>query len=201
MGREQRKDRRVLRRRGSGDRGAALVEAAIILPFLAIMVFGIVELGFLFRSATVVSSSSRSGARLAAAQYAGAQTAPAQATVVDNVRQTVEKDLQSRGATDTPLQLLVYRANASGDPLPSGNFNSCSTDCFVFTWNSGSGTFNAPSGSWSNPDGCGKVIDSVGVWLQMRHDPLGFSSVFGTMDLKEKTVMRLEPRTDCTNPE
>ena len=204
MGCEQRRGRRLLGARASGDRGAALVEAAIILPFLAIMVFGIVELGFLFRSATVVSSSSRSGARLAAAQYAAAQTAPAQATVVDNVRQTVEKDLKSRGATDTPLQLLIYRANANGDPLPSGNFSSCSTDCFVFTWNpagANGGTFNAPTGGWANPDGCGKVIDSVGVWLQMKHDPLGFSSVFGTMNLKEKTVMRLEPRTDCSTPE
>ncbi|MEY2403277.1 MAG: hypothetical protein QOD38_828 [Acidimicrobiaceae bacterium] len=196
MQREQRRGRRL-----QGDRGAALVEAAIILPFLALLVFGIVELGFLFRSATIVSSSTRAGARLAAAQYAGAKTAADRTTVLDNVRQTVEKDLQSRGSTDTPIELLVYKANPNGDPLPSGDFSSCSTDCLVFGWNSGAAMFDPPSGAWIGADGCGKVIDSIGVWLRVRHVPIGFSSVVGTIDLKEKTVMRLEPRSDCTTPE
>ena len=97
------------------------MESALVLPLLALMVFGIVELGFMFRSASIVNSSSRSGARLAAAQYSAAQTSATQAIVVDNVRQTVEKDLQSRGGTDTPLQLWVYKADANGNP-PSGNF-------------------------------------------------------------------------------
>ena len=62
--------------------------------------------------------------------------------------------------------------------------------------------FNVPpSGSWAIPDGCGQVMDSVGVWLQVRHVPLGFTSIFGSIDLNEKTVMRLEPRTDCVTPE
>jgi hypothetical protein len=187
-------------RRVSGDRGAALVEAAIILPFLALLVFGIVELGFLLRSATIVSSASRSGARLAAAQYAGAQDPASQATVIDNVRQTVEKDLQSRGSTDTPKQLWIFKADTNGNP-PPGDFSSCNTDCFVLIWNTGSNAFDPPSGSWAVPDGCGKVIDSVGVWLLVEHVPLGFSSVLGTINIKEKTVMRLEPRTDCTSPE
>src|SRR5207302_666665 len=65
-----------------GDRGSALVEAAIILPVVALMIFGIVEIGFLFRSATIVSTSSRSGARLAAAQYGSASGTTAQNTVM-----------------------------------------------------------------------------------------------------------------------
>jgi hypothetical protein len=199
MGREQRGGRRI-----SGDHGSALVESAIIVPFLVILVFGIVELGFLYRTASIVNSSSRSGARLAAAQYSGAQTAPTQNTVVENVRLTVEKDLQSRATTDTPIQLWVYKADGNGNP-PPGDFASCATNCFVMPWIPATGHFasplNASLGSWPTPDGCGKVVDSVGVWLQVTHVPLGFSSVFGTVTLKEKTVMRLEPRTNCTAPE
>jgi hypothetical protein len=199
MGREQRSGRRV-----RGDHGSALVESAIILPFLAIMIFGIVELGFLYRSASIVNSSSRSGARFAASQYAAAKTPLTQATVVDNVRLTVEKDLQSRGTTDTPVQLWVYKADNRGNP-PPGDFSSCATDCFVLPWIAATRHFASPldvsTGSWPDPDGCGKVIDSIGVWLQVTHVPLGFTSAFGTITLKEKTVMRLEPRTDCTTPE
>lgn len=199
MGREQRSGRRL-----RGDHGSALVESAIILPVLAVMIFGIVELGFLYRSAAIVNSSSRSGARLAAAQYSGAQTSGTQAIVVDNVRLTVEKDLQSRAATDTPVQLWVYKADVNGNP-PPGDFSSCSTNCFVLPWIPATGHFASPLdtsvGSWAAPDGCGKALDSVGVWLQVTHVPLGFTSAFGTITLKEKTVMRLEPRTDCTTPE
>jgi hypothetical protein len=199
MGREQRSRRRL-----SGDHGSALVESALILPVLAVMIFGIVELGFLYRSASIVNSSSRSGARLAAAQYSAAQTSLTEATVVDNVRLTVEKDLQSRGFTDTPVQLWVYKADGNGDP-PPGDFSSCATNCFVLPWIPATGHFASPlnvsTGSWPGPDGCGKAVDSIGVWLQVTHVPLGFTSMFGSITLKEKTVMRLEPRTDCTTPE
>ncbi len=102
------------RRRATGDDGAALVEAAIILPFLVIMVFGIVELGFLFRSAAVANTSTRSGARLAASQYGSATNATSQGNVVDNVALTVERDLANRGGTDTPVQLWIYKSDANG---------------------------------------------------------------------------------------
>ena len=78
-------------RASQGDHGSALVEAAIVLPIIALLMFGIVEIGFLFRSATVVSTSSRNGARLASAQYGSAKTAAPQNTVMDNVRLTVER--------------------------------------------------------------------------------------------------------------
>src|SRR5438270_616896 len=120
---------------------------------------------------------------------------------VDNVRLTVEKDLQARGSTDTPVKLLVYRADTNGDPVSPGDFAICSTDCFTFTWDTANGRFRDPTGGWAAPDGCGKIVDSVGVFVQTSHVPVGFTSMFGTIDLKEKTVMRLEPRTDCVAPE
>jgi hypothetical protein len=175
-----------------GDRGSALVEAAIVLPVVVLMIFGIVEIGFLFRSATIVSTSSRGGARLAAAQYGSATTTSAQNTVMDNVRLTVEKDLVSRAGVDTPVDLWIYKADANGNP-PSGNYTTCGSPCYVYAWNAGTGHFALSSGSWPSPNACGLTHDSVGVFVRATHKPIGFSSVFGTFTIKEQTVMRLEP--------
>ena len=191
MGCDQRRSRRL-----RGDRGTALIESAIVLPFLALMVFGIVEIGFLYRSASVVNAASRSGARLAAAQFSMAQTPALQAPVLDNIRLSVEKDLQSKSSVDTPVDLWVFKTDSNGDPS-----SGCGANCFQATWNSGTGHFNTLSGSWPTPDGCGQVIDSIGVLVHVTHAPIGFSSAFGNIELREKTVMRLEPRTDCTTPE
>jgi Flp pilus assembly protein TadG len=55
-------------RRASGDRGAALVEFALVLPFLAILVFGVVDLGRVWQLQNRLSNASREGA--AALQFA-----------------------------------------------------------------------------------------------------------------------------------
>jgi Flp pilus assembly protein TadG len=179
-----------------GDDGSALVEAAIVLPIVVLMIFGIVEIGFLFRSATIVSTSSRSGARLAAAQYGGASTVASQDNVMDNVRLTVEKDLTSRASDDTPIVLWIYKADVNGNP-PSGNFASCGSPCYVYTWNAGTGHFTKTSGTWTTAVACGLAHDSVGVYVKATHLPIGFTSTFGAFNINERTVMRLEPSNTC----
>lgn len=180
------------RRRANGDDGAALIEAAIILPFLVLLVFGIVELGFMFRSAAVTNTSTRTGARLAASQYGSATTSASRLNVVDNVALTVERDLSSRGSTDTPSQLWIYQSDVNGFP-PSHNFTTCADPCFVYTWNAGTGHFVRQSGSWDNPVVCGPSHDSIGVYVRVSHAPIGFSNFLGTLTLNEHTVMTLEP--------
>ena len=59
---------RYLRRRrdalARGDRGLAMVEMAIVAPFLALIVAGILEYGTLWRDNLTVTSSSRAAARV-----------------------------------------------------------------------------------------------------------------------------------------
>ena len=43
-----RDDRTACRRRSAGDRGAALVEFAIVMPLLFLILFGIIEFGIAF---------------------------------------------------------------------------------------------------------------------------------------------------------
>jgi len=185
------------RRRASGDRGTALVESAIILPFLALMVFGIVELGFMFRSASVVTSSTRSGARLMSAQYGSAKPAD-QSTIISAVRQTVENDLTNRAPVDTPKRLWIYKARADGLPI-GGNFTSCTNPCFTFTWTGSSFTMNS-GGGWPLPVVCGVNHESVGIFVEMDHAPVGFANFLGTMTLGDHTVMTLEAPNPNTCP-
>ena len=202
MGRDQQRSRRL-----RGDRGTALIESAIILPFLVLMVFGIVELGFLFRSASVVNTSTRSGARLAAAQYASARKVPAsQLNVITAVRQTVEKDLSARAGVDTPVDLWIYKADPNGVPFkakPSDpDFGTCTDPCFVYKWDPSASPPQfvlQAGGGWPDPVVCGISHDSIGVFVRVQHSPIGFTNFLGTLTINEHSVMVLEPPNpnDC----
>ncbi|MEY2451029.1 MAG: hypothetical protein QOD92_603 [Acidimicrobiaceae bacterium] len=170
-----------------------------MLPFLALMVFGIVELGFLFRSATVVNNSTRSGARLVASQYGSATSTITQLSVMDNAALTVEKDLASRGGTDVPDELWIYRAGSNGYPEGKSNFSSCTDPCFIYRWNTTNNEFDRLSGAWVSPVVCGAVHDTVGVYVRLKHAPIGFTNFLGDLTVNEKTVMRLEPPNGDAN--
>lgn len=195
-----------LRRRGrvADDRGTALIEATFVFPVVILIIFGIIELGYLFRSASVVNSASRSGARVASTLYPAAScaacTAADQAAALQEVRKTVEQDLAAKGGDDTPQELWIYKANSTGFPDALSDFSACATNCAkFFNWN---GTnFTGASGTWPSPDACGQTIDTVGVYVRVLHTPLASSAILGTKAIGERTVMRLEPRADCTTAE
>jgi Flp pilus assembly protein TadG len=48
----------------SSQKGASAAEFALILPFLVLLLFGIVELGFIFYNKAVITNASREGARV-----------------------------------------------------------------------------------------------------------------------------------------
>jgi Flp pilus assembly protein TadG len=53
----------ALKRHEQGQRGAAMVEFAIILPLLILLLFGIIEFGLLLFNKQVITNASREGAR------------------------------------------------------------------------------------------------------------------------------------------
>jgi Flp pilus assembly protein TadG len=169
------------------ERGAVLVETAIVLPVLLMMVFAILEIGMTLRTSTVTSSSTRAGARYAAANYALATTPAARLT------------LRDRQSGDTPQVLYIYRAGATGAPA-AGSFASCTTDCLRYAWNGAN--FVYQGGTWDTPDACGAAINSVGVYVTVLHNTRNtFIPLSTTVD--EYTVMRLEPKDPilCPNGE
>jgi hypothetical protein len=52
-----------------GERGAALVEMAMILPVIILLLFGVIEMSWLFAQANDVRHGAREGARLAAVNF------------------------------------------------------------------------------------------------------------------------------------
>ena len=194
------------RRAAPGERGAVLVEAALVLPVLVLVVMGIIELGFAFASASTANGTSRSGARLAAAAYATAGTSSEnQQAAADQIAATVAADLQNLTSAEA-IGMTIYRVDPTAtDGAPVGGYpddnmvGGCSANCFRYTWN---GTSMQPvGGSWPDPDACGTTLDSIGVFVQVRHDYItNFVGDFAYID--GHTVMRLEPLpTDqCSGP-
>jgi hypothetical protein len=187
----------------SDHRGAALVEAAIIFIPLCIIVFGIIEYGFIFKDSLTLSSATRAGARAASAQPKVAST-----DFFPYVRDAVSRAASAASFKDGD-QMWIYKADASGDP--EGGASACGTNgsatCRVYTWhpNGGwgvTGDHNTGSGTWDSASGVtaclggnavGGNIDSVGVRLSLSHDAI--TGWFHDMQLHEKTVMRFEPTT------
>ena len=64
MGPEHR--RPWMQKRSDGDRGATIVEAALVYPLLFLAIFAIVEFGFAFKDWLSVSHAAREGARAGA---------------------------------------------------------------------------------------------------------------------------------------
>ena len=52
-----------LRKRLHQERGAELIEMALVLPLLLLIVMGIIDMGFMFQKMNVVTNAAREGAR------------------------------------------------------------------------------------------------------------------------------------------
>jgi Flp pilus assembly protein TadG len=68
-------------RRLKSERGAELIEMALVLPLLLLIIVGIVDFGFLFRELSVVTNAAREGARAGVLPEYGADQ-----NVVDRVQ-------------------------------------------------------------------------------------------------------------------
>jgi hypothetical protein len=179
---------RALRARRD-EKGATIVEAAIIVPLLALLTFGAIEFGIGFRDSAAVSASTRGGARLASA-LTGAETE----TFAENTRLAV-KDALNDLLTADPELLLIYRADENGNPI--GGIASC-TDCFRYDWEPNTREWiNQSSGdTWSlderTADVCAGTLPSVGVYVRAKQPFI--TGLFGaSKTLTHKTAMRLEP--------
>lgn len=173
------------RKRHEKERGAALVEAAIVFFPLCIILFGIIEYGFIFKDSLTISSATRSGAR----------TGSALASESDIYTRTVAAVQVASTAAKFKVndELWVYKADTDGTSQGAGD--PCTTNCRRYRWN---GTaFAYQSGDWSiaTHNACSGVMDSFGVRLQLSHDAI--TGVFSNLGLSERTVMNFEPKTDC----
>jgi len=169
------------------ERGAALVEAALILPTVIFLTFGAIEFGFAFNEQGTVRAASRSAARAASAN----PTVPAadfEAAAVDAAT-AVAANL----VTGRPTTVWIYQATGSGAPPAS-----CGTGrCAQYNWN-GVAFVESGTGNWNPADrrACAGSSDRVGIYVSADHNYLtGFPAIAGEDDIEldAYTVMALEP--------
>lgn len=114
------------------DRGASLVEFAIVAPFLILLLFGIIEFAWIFAQNLDVRHGAREGARLAAVNYPdgvtnGGSRDPAKTTTLATAACDA-MDLAT-GATiefDSP--------GAVGDPIVVGVSSTADTMTGLLDW-------------------------------------------------------------------
>jgi hypothetical protein len=182
--------RRLTRQRRDGQRGAAAVEAAIVLPLLIVMLFGIFEVALLVNDNLLMSQAARSAVRTAVAMPrdpgfdSEAAIAAAGVLGADNSGNIEE--------------LTIYRADpATGRPVGGGDAENCFTDCVRYEWNPTAELFDrVPGTEWdaTTQMACGSrdATDFVGVEIRGRHE--WATGLFGEgLVLTERAVMRLEP--------
>lgn len=203
--------RRARRRSARGDRGAALVEAALITPVFAILLFGIIEFGLTFRDYLTVANASRDGTRAASAF--------GDDTYADyNVLQVIRQS--TKGFRPNEIQrVIIFDAGGVGGSVlsPSHPAHACLNRtsglpdiCNVY----GASALSLPKSSF----GCrpeqnldrywcparlngqdGREVrasvgpDYVGVYVQTRHNFI--TGLFGSgLNLEDELVMRIEPQ-------
>ncbi|MEM7275877.1 MAG: TadE family protein [Actinomycetota bacterium] len=186
------------------ERGAALVEAALVTPVFLLVVFSILEMGLLFRDSLTTDNASREGAR-------AASTRGAQLDADYFVLRTVEHGMEAMGL-ERLQYVVVFRATSPDDTLPAGcEVSSQAGLCNRYTAADFFAELDDAAGNDTGNFRCGTLdsawcpstretslsagTDFVGIHVQTRHDFItGFFS--GGTDLGETTIIRLEPDED-----
>lgn len=205
----RRQSQSVRRARRSRSRGAVLLEAVACVQLLALLSFGIMEVGFAYRHRLVEASGARGAARVAS-NAADAPSADWQA-------------IQAlRGAIATIPQAQVdrvvfYKADIDGNPTNAsclttavvaarGVSGACNVysaaDIFAATVaNFGSTANTTCAGTW-DANWCpttrvqpstAVVGDNIGVWISVRYLTMTGLFSFTQLTMTDKYVMRLEP--------
>jgi len=174
-----------------GERGAAAVEGALVTPVVMALLFGIIEMGFLFKDYLAVAGSVRAGVRIASANPRAASYAQAAADSVAGTGGAMNfNDVQ---------QMWVYKADTTTDkPVGFTDFSNCAV-CVKFRWDAGTRSFVTISDSWpaSTQNACsssslGGPPDRIGVYLQLKHDAFT-NLVFNSINVSEASILTLEP--------
>src|SRR5204862_1369418 len=104
------------RNRGASDSGQALVEFAIVLPVFLLLLFGLVEFGFVLNASSTVNYASRVAALLAAE---GGATAGTDCMVL----RAVDRALTSPTTPTRVSRVEIYWSDANGDQI-ANNVNA-----------------------------------------------------------------------------
>lgn len=190
------------------DGGQATVEVALLLTLLLMpMVFGLVEMGFLFSSHLTLSAATREGARMGGNLAnggnplgCGAGQSPNAANVDPQIIAAVERSLTGAGTEITlanVTEIDIFKATASG------GVSGTSINVWKYSFNGGPTIDGDPldfsqfgATGWA---ACSRLntipADSVGVTIKYNYQPKSplryFMPGVSTWSLSDTTVMTL----------
>ena len=172
------------------DRGAVLMESAIILPLLLMLAIGLSEGGMALYDWLAVSNATREGARIGASAgdlSSGGTTADT--LILDAVAQA---SCAIRNGEVT--QVRVYKSNASGVMIGSSQnvYTLNSVNCSTLTASWTTNTFNWSPSTRNNTL---NNLDTLGLEVTFEHESLTglFTWFEGTHT--DRAWMRLDPDT------
>jgi len=196
----------IRKRRGRGDRGVALIEAAIMTPVIFLFLFSIFEFGFAFRDYLAVANSTRDGAR--EASVAG--------NVTDSDYRTIRAVERASAAlpTDAIDRIVVFRATGPTSTIPSACKSSTAAatldanSCNVYTpadfllpksefgCDPTPNPLPDPDRHWCPTDrivSVGTGLDYVGIWMRVQHNYI--TGMFGSgVTFEDTTILKVEPQ-------
>lgn len=85
------------------DRGAAVLEFALVVPLLLLLVFGIIDFGWMLMKANLVNNAARDAARVASLNGTYAQ-----------IDQTVDSELAAAGISPSDVTVLITCTTGDG---------------------------------------------------------------------------------------
>ena len=123
------------RQQTHNESGQALVEFALVLPLLRLLLFGIIQFGFVFNHHLALTDAVRAGARQGAvarfeADPIGKTIAAVEASAA-NLGDELDVSVSSswdRGSTVTVTATYPYSINLIGIVVKSGNLTSSTTE-------------------------------------------------------------------------
>ncbi len=178
----------VTPRVGTGERGQAIVEFALMVPFLLLLVLAICDLGLATITKGTASYAGRQGARLL--ESYGASSPDPDGAVVNAITTT----LQAGGLTLNNLQsITIFRANP-GDAGAAPHAGDSPGLDRVYTFNSGT-LAGPPSGDYS-AGGTPSPQHGDFVGLTIRYHYRGITPLLaGGVDIVDVTHTRIDPDT------
>lgn len=195
--------RRTQDQQSRTERGAVLVEMAIVAVFLVALVAGTFDYGQAWRSSLVVNEAARTGARVGSAQ---GPVRGADFYALSGVKSALE----SGGRLADVERVVIFRSGALGqvpEACKTGSTSACQvitgTD-FRTNWETQSVTaatttsgclLIATARNWcpTTRENRQQLADYYGVWVKTRYDHE--FTLFGSgTDVSRTATMRLEPK-------
>ncbi|MGI9609364.1 MAG: TadE/TadG family type IV pilus assembly protein [Acidimicrobiia bacterium] len=172
------------------QKGATIVEAAIIFPVLILTMVGLLELGLVFKDFLTVSFAAREGARVGA--LAG-DDIDADCDIVLGVVADLGPEIVIEG---TIVNIEIFKADqVTGNPMgPLNRYTFTGSDPLDCTndWTPVLNTW--PSTTRNVIVGPSSTLDIIGVTINATHDYItGMPPFRGSINLSETAIQRLEP--------